>query len=123
EVMQLAHLRMLAQELRDGRGIVIGLFHADGERFERAPEHPAGMRIELRADGAAQRPDRLDDGKLAHCGPGDEVGMAADIFGGRIDRDVSAMVERRLEYRAEQRVVAYDYRPVALLPADLIGDT
>jgi hypothetical protein len=33
------------------------LFHADAQCFERPADHPAGMGIELCADGASQWPD------------------------------------------------------------------
>ena len=60
---------------------------------------------------AAQRLDRLGDVAFAaERRAGDQVGMAADVFGQRIDRDVGAVVERTLEHRAEQRVVAHDDR-------------
>ena len=45
--------------------------------------------------------------------------MAADIFGQRIERDIGAVLDRPLEHRAEQRVVAGDDRRVALRLADL----
>ena len=95
--------------------------------FQRAAEHPARMRIELRADRAAQQPDGSHVlGLDAQRRAGDQVGMAADIFGQRIDRDVGAVLERLLKHRPEQRVVADDDRPLALprrrsrrrLPAD-----
>ena len=48
--------------------------------------------------------------------------MAADILGERIDRDVGAMVERLLEHRTEQGVVADQDGPKTLGGANLIGD-
>jgi hypothetical protein len=48
--------------------------------------------------------------------------VAADILGQRVDRQVGAVRERRLEDRAEQRIVAGDDRPGALAGSDLIGD-
>src|SRR5580704_2312043 len=72
------------------------------------------MRIELRADGAPQHPDRHDLVGRADCSARDQVGMAADIFGERIDRDVDTVGERELEERAEQGVVANDDWPMPL---------
>ena len=45
--------------LGDDAGVAVGPLHAQRQRLERAAEHPARMRVELRADGAAQRLDRL----------------------------------------------------------------
>ena len=80
------------------------------------------MRIELRADRAAQRLDRLHDIEPAECRSGDEIGMAADILGERIDGDIGTLVQRTLEYRAEQGVVADDHRAMLLLLVDFIRD-
>ncbi|OJH20872.1 hypothetical protein BLX88_00220, partial [Bacillus obstructivus] len=106
---------MIAQEIRDGARIVIGLFHADAQGFQRAAEHPAGMRVELRADGTAQRLDLFHHGLRAERRTGDQIGMAADIFGQRVQGDVGAVLDRALENRSEQRVVAGDHRRVPLL--------
>ena len=114
---------MLTQETGDGLCIAVGAFHADLQRFQRAAEHPAGMRIELRADGAAQRLHLLHHRLAAKRRAGDQVGMAADIFGQRIERDIGAMLDRALEDRAEQRVVTGDDRHMALLFTDHVGDT
>jgi hypothetical protein len=83
-------------------------FPSAAQRLQRAAQHPAGMRIELRADGAAQRLDRLHHRLGAQRRAGDQVGMAADIFGQRVDRDIGAMLDRALEDRPEQGVVADD---------------
>ncbi len=80
------------------------------------------MRIELRADRAAQRLDLLHHRLGAEGRAGDQIGMAADIFGQRIERDIGAVFDRPLEDRAEQGVVAGDDRRMALLLADRVGD-
>ncbi|EGE60534.1 hypothetical protein RHECNPAF_14110012 [Rhizobium etli CNPAF512] len=123
QVMNLLDLRVMSQEIGDGPRIAVCPLHAQLQRLERPAEHPAGMRIELRADRPAQRLDLLDHGLAAENGAGDEIGMAADIFGQRIERDIGAMLDRPLEYRPEQGVVADDDGRVPLLCADRIGHT
>ncbi|MCY1248405.1 hypothetical protein D9M72_618320 [compost metagenome] len=81
QVVDALDLRVLAQELGDDAGIVIGLLHAHRQRFQRPAEHPAGMRVELGADRPAQRLYLFHHSLRAESCTGDEVGMAADIFG------------------------------------------
>ena len=99
---------------RDNRATIAALLAArrirSDKRLQRAAQHPAGMRIELRADGAAHGADRFQSGSRADDGAADEIAVAADIFGQRIERQIGAMLERRLEHRPEQRVVAAENR-------------
>ena len=122
KVMDLRHLGVVAQVVRHEPRVGVGFFHADAQRLERPAEHPAGMRIELGADGAAQRLDVLHHGLRAERRARDQVGMTADIFGQRVQRKVRAMLDRPLKHRPEQRVVAGDDRRVALRLADHVGD-
>ena len=62
EVVNPFHLVVVAQIIRHEPRILVGLFHAQAQRFERAAEHPAGMRIKLGADRAPQRLDILHQG-------------------------------------------------------------
>src|SRR5579883_334156 len=54
EIVHLRDLGMRPQELRDLPGVCIGALGADAQRLERAQQHPAGMRIELGPERAAQ---------------------------------------------------------------------
>ena len=62
EVVNPFHLVVVAQIIRYVPRILVGLFHSQAQRFERAAEHPAGMRIQLGADRASQRLDVFHDG-------------------------------------------------------------
>ncbi len=119
--MHALHRRMCPEIGRDLGRVLGRAHHAQRQRLQRAAEHPAGMGIELRADGGAQRLDRADRLEAAQRSAGDQVGMAADIFGQRIDRDIGPLPERLLEDGSQQRVVADHDRAPALLPfADLL---
>ena len=85
-------------------------FHAQRECLHRAREHPAGVRVELEAEGAPRLAHGLQQLLAAGEPPGDQVGMAADVFRQRVDADVDAMRERRLKNRPEHGVVADDKR-------------
>lgn len=60
KVMDFGHLGVVAQVIRHEPRIRVRFFHADAECFERTAKHPAGMRVQLGADGSAQRPDVCD---------------------------------------------------------------
>ena len=62
EVVNPLHLVVVAQIIRHEPRILVGLFHPQAQRFERAAEHPAGMRIQLGADRASQRLDVFHEG-------------------------------------------------------------
>src|ERR1700674_4242841 len=53
-------LRVPGEEFRDLAGIGGSALDAQRQGLERAAQHPAGMRIKLRADGAAQGADRIE---------------------------------------------------------------
>jgi hypothetical protein len=80
------------------------------------------MRVELRADRAAQELDGAHEFAAAEDRAGDQVGVAADVFRERVDRQIGPELQRLLEDWAEQGVVAGDDRPKALGGADLVGD-
>ena len=116
------HGRVRLQEIRHDLPIAGRRRHAKAQRLQRPRDHPAGEGVELRADGRAERAHRLHHRFRSERGAGDQIGMAADIFGQRIDGDVGAVDQRLLEERAEKRVVADDDRRVALRRADLVGE-
>ena len=57
KVMDLLHFGVVAQEIRDEPRVSVGFFHADAQCFGRPADHPAGMGVQLGADGASQRFD------------------------------------------------------------------
>ena len=120
--MNLVDFGMIAEILGDKLGVGVCPLHPEPERLERAPQHPAGMRIELCAEAAAQGLDRSNGRLRAEGGAGDEVGVAANVLGERIDRDVGTVGEGTLEHRAQQGIVANQDGLEALGLADLVGD-
>ena len=66
------------------------------------------MGVKLETECTARLAHRLQQLLGAGDTTGDQVGVAADVFGQRVDADVDAMRERRLEDRPEHGVVADD---------------
>ena len=62
KVMDLGHFGVVAQIIRHEPRVSVGFFHADAQCFERPADHPAGMGVQLGADGASQRLDVLHEG-------------------------------------------------------------
>ena len=122
EVVHLRDRRVLGEEGGDDLAVAVGAAHAQRQRLERAAEHPAGMRVELRADGRAQQAHGPHGLARAERRAGDQVRMAADVLRQRVDGDVGPVLQRLLVERPEQGVVADDHRAVALALADLVGD-
>ena len=60
--MNLRHLGVVAQVIRHEPRVSVSSFHADAQCFERPADHPAGMRVQLGADGASQRFDVFHEG-------------------------------------------------------------
>ncbi len=119
--MHLGHLRMVPQEGGDDAGILGRALHPDLQCLERTQRHPAGMRIELHAEHAAQLQDRLDMGLRAHHGSTHEIRVAADVFGHGIEHEITAERERVLPDGAEEGVVHRDERPPARLIRKIMG--
>lgn len=72
------------------------------------------MRIELCTDCSAQGLYLAHNGFCAQHRPCNKIGMTADIFGQRIDREIGPVIKRLLEHRPEQGIVAGDDRAAAL---------
>ena len=70
----------------DRLGVAVGFLHTQRQRLQRAAQHPAGVRIKLGADRAAQGAHLRHQRFAAHRRAGDQIGMAADIFGQRVKR-------------------------------------
>ena len=62
KVMDISHFGVVAQIIRYEKRVAVGFFHADAQCFERPADHPAGMGVQLGADGASQRFDVFHDG-------------------------------------------------------------
>ena len=104
------------------RGVVVGPAHANVERLQRAHQHPAGVRVELRAQRRAPALHLPHQGVGARDRSTDEVAVAADIFRQREQRQVGAVQQRLLEFGAEQGVVDHHRRAVALPGGELVRD-
>ena len=91
EVVNPLHLVVVAQIVSHEPRILVRPFHPQAQRFERAAEHPAGMRIQLGADRASQRLDLFHERLRAERSAGDQVGMAADILGQRVQRKIGVL--------------------------------
>jgi fumarylacetoacetate (FAA) hydrolase family protein len=76
---------MCAEILGDSGGVLVSPRHAQAECFQRAEQHPSGVRIGLGAEGAAERADRLHNGAIANHRTRDQVRVTTDILGQRVD--------------------------------------
>ena len=123
EVVDGGDLVVRPQEARDQGRVHGGPVHAQRHRLHRPHDHPRGVRVELRAERAAQFLDRSHHLARADDAAGDQIGMPADILGQRIHHDIGAVGERPLEHGPEEGVVDRDRRPPArLFAADALGD-
>ena len=91
--------------------------------FERAHQHPAGIRIELRADGAAPAHHLPHEAGCPADTAANEIAVAADVFGQGTQRDISAAFEWSLEHRTEHRIVDHDGRSIPQRLLQLVGDS
>ena len=110
EIADRLDLGLVAKQGADLGRILAGLAHPQLERLEASQQHPGGVGIGDRADRVAHHPDRRDQRLGADDAAGDEVAMAAGIFGQRIDGEVGALVERLRPERPEEGVVDRDRR-------------
>ena len=85
EVAQPFDLGMVFEEVAYLLCVLPCALHPQLDRFEAAQQHPCRVGIGNPAHRVAQRADRVDEALLARHAAGDEIGMAADIFGQRID--------------------------------------
>ena len=107
-------LGMVAQPGADLRRIFARPAHPQFERLETAQQHPSGVRIGDGAHDVARRADRADRRLRPDRRAGDQIRMAADIFGQAIDHQVCTMAKRLLPQRPEESVVHHDQRtPIA----------
>ena len=123
EIVHPRDLGMARQIFGDETGVVVRARHADFERFERAHQHPAGIRIELRADGAAPAHHLFHQAGRAADAAANEIAVAADVLGQGTQGDISAAFQRRLEHRTEHRIVHHDGGSIPLRLLQLVGDS
>src|SRR5206468_9097693 len=88
QIADLLDLRMAAEEIAHLRGILAGAVHPQFQRLEATQKHPGGVRVADRADGITHHADLIDQPLLTDDAPGDEVAVAADIFGEAIEAKV-----------------------------------
>lgn len=62
KLVDFCNFGVVAQVVRDQPRVSVGFFHADAQCFERPADHPAGMGVQLGADGASQRFDAFHEG-------------------------------------------------------------
>ena len=72
------------------------------------------MRVQLRAEGAADGAHLLDERLAASDRPRHQIAVAADVLGQRVHRQVHAVFRRLLKDGPQQRVVAYRDWPVTM---------
>ena len=114
-------LRVAFEEARDFERVRRMPLHAERQGAQAAQREKAAERIEHAAGGVLQEAQPVDEiGVVAHDrGAADDVGMAADVFGHRMDDDVEAELQRPL-HRGRSEGIVGD-RDQAALSADL-GD-
>ena len=99
------------QHLGDRRGVGAVAVHAHRERLDAAQHEVAVERRRHRADRVLQEPEPLGElGVVGGDEAADDVGVAAEVLGGRVHDDVGAERERLLQVRRGERVVDDDAR-------------
>jgi hypothetical protein len=93
QIVNVCNLGVSGEVRRNPRRIVSRGPHAQRQGFHRAHDHPRGVRVKLRAQRAAQRPNRFERGDRTNDAAGDQIGMAADILGQRIHHDIGAVLQ------------------------------
>ena len=114
EIADAFDLGMVAQESADLGRVLAGAGHAQLQRLQAAQQHPGGVGIANAAHDVAHHPHLVDDGAAADNGAGDEVAMAAGIFGQAVDADVGALGQRLGPQGPEEGVVDGDRRQLVL---------
>ncbi len=108
QIAQPFDLGMVAEEGADLQRVLARAAHSEFERFEAAQQHPCGVGIADRADRVAHRADRVDQRLIARYAAGDEVRVAAGIFGEAVDDEFGPLFQRLLPQRAEESIVDRD---------------
>src|SRR3546814_9238962 len=70
--------------------------HAQLDRLEAAQQHPGGIGVADGADGVAHHADRTEPMLRAEHAAGDEIAVAAGIFGQAVEHDVGDRKSTRL---------------------------
>ena len=97
---------MRRQVLGDGGGVFAGALHAQVQGLDAAQDQKAVLRPRHGAAGILDKVQALgefgvvDDQAAVH-----DVGVAADVFGCRVQHDVGAQIERILQERRSEGVV------------------
>ena len=111
------HLRdvvALAEEVRDRVRVALVLAHPHRQRLRAARDQERVERAQHRAERLLQEAQVLGDRVVVrHRRAADHVAVPADVLGRRVDHDVRAERERRLEVRRAERVVDDDQLPRA----------
>ena len=106
---------MLFEKRRDRAARLVVLLHAQRQRLGAAHHQPG---IERRKNCAGAVLNKPDPGRVVfvvqYHRAADAVGMSIQILGGRVDHDVDAKLERPLQVRRHESVVANDARAGAM---------
>jgi hypothetical protein len=106
-VKDFGDLGVLLEPVGDGEGVLVVLFHAEREGLDAAEDEEAVLGSGAASHGVLEESDLLGErGVFDDHGAADDVGVSVDVFGGGVDDDVDAEVERPLEVGGEKGVVA-----------------
>src|SRR5690606_41037595 len=103
EVVDAAHTRVVAQELRNVSCVLHRTRHAQLQRLEGPHHEPSGHRVAHRAEDRAHRADRRDHALRTEARARDQVTMTADVLRERVEYQVRTVRERLLPERTEER--------------------
>ncbi len=85
---------MVAKECAHLLGAFASPRHAQFQRFKATQEHPGGVGIADAAHWVADQTDLVEHGLRTDQRAGDQVAMAADVLGQRVDRDIRSLRQR-----------------------------
>ncbi len=100
------------EELGDRHGVVAMPVHPDPERLDPAQGEIGVEGAGNGPGGVLQEPEPLEESWVTgDKGPADDVAVAAEVLGRRVQHDVGAELERTLQIGRGERVVDAEDRP------------
>ncbi len=102
----MAYGRVVAQCARDEVGIFQVAVHPHAQRLDAADQKERVKRPQHATCGVLYEGDAVSEVLVpCHHKPCDDVGVTTEVFGGAVDDDVRAQLQRALEVGRHERIV------------------
>src|SRR5690606_11146547 len=114
-IMHLLNPRMLCKEICDRSAVLVVGLHPDGKRLCTTQNKERIKRREDRTGAVLHKADPFGVLVVIKCDKtADAVRMAVQVFGRRMHDDIYTVLDRTLEIRRKECVVADDLRPACV---------